>query len=163
MQDVDRARVSVCIPVFRPVRKHLLAALDSLRIQATPPFQVVVTDDGSDFDVQSVLVASNLPNATYSRNRSRLGLVNNWNRCVQLSDQPFALVLSQDDALAESHISEHMELLQLHKDVVVSSSHRQLVDAQGRSLREQGVSRIEEGFVLVHPKFWTPRSSDRIC
>lgn len=92
--------VSVCIPTYNGA-KYLHNCIQSVLEQTFKDFEVLLVDDASSDD--TVVIAQD-----YVRRDSRirlyhntrnLGLVGNWNRCVELSEGEWLKFVFQDDFL----------------------------------------------------------------
>src|SRR5438552_8302595 len=95
-----RPQVSVCIPTYNGAA-YLTDCLDSVVSQTYSSFEVLVVDDCSA-DASAEIAR------TYARRDSRirvfvnetnLGLVGNWNRCVQLARNEWIKFVFQDDLI----------------------------------------------------------------
>ena len=94
------AHVSVALPVYRGAR-YLEASLRSVFAQSFRNFDVTVVDDGSTDD--SVAIAERVARDYGAgipfriiRNTTRLGLVGNWNRCLDFCTGDYSLLLSNN-------------------------------------------------------------------
>ena len=86
--------ISVTIPVYgRP--EWLRRTVESAAAQG--PDELLVVDDASEADVRAALEA--LP-IRYVRNSANLGMVRNWNRCMELAAGDVVNVLHSDETLA---------------------------------------------------------------
>ncbi len=95
--------VSVCIPAYRRP-DLLLRCLESLRIQDYQDFEIIVTDDSPDMDVETVCHNSGFEKRLrYSRNARPLGSPRNWNAAMRLARAPLVKMLHHDDWLAEPY------------------------------------------------------------
>jgi glycosyltransferase involved in cell wall biosynthesis len=94
------SEVSVCIPVYNGL-PHLDAAIRSARSQVAPPGEILIVDDCSTDESESVARrhAAEDPRIAVVRNPENLGLVGNWNQCVAKARFPWIKFLFQDDLL----------------------------------------------------------------
>ncbi|NQT57201.1 MAG: glycosyltransferase family 2 protein, partial [Desulfobacteraceae bacterium] len=100
--------VSVCIPVYNG-EKYLEECLNSVLDQSFRNFEVVVVDDQSSdtsFEIARKYEARD-DRVRVFHNAQNLGLVNNWNRCIELSHGKWIKFVFQDD-LIESNCLEKM-------------------------------------------------------
>jgi len=92
--------VSVCIPTFNG-EKYFRECLDSVLAQKFTDFEVIIVDDQSSDETFSIAQEY----ATYDRrihvfqNEHNLGLVGNWNRCVELAQGEWIKFVCQDDLI----------------------------------------------------------------
>jgi len=93
--------VSVCIPTYNGAR-FLQAALDSASAQSFADLEILVVDDGSRDETVALAEAHRArdPRTVVVRNAQNLGLVGNWNRCLELAKGEWIKFLFQDDTLA---------------------------------------------------------------
>lgn len=94
-------KISVCIPMYNG-QKYLRECLDSVLAQAYPDFEVLMVDDRSNDGTPEIAreYASRDPRFRLVRNEANLGLVKNWNRCVELAQGEWIKFVFQDDLLA---------------------------------------------------------------
>ncbi|WP_417069576.1 glycosyltransferase family 2 protein [Niveibacterium terrae] len=94
------ALVSLCIPTFNGAR-FIEESLQSALAQSFRDMEILVVDDGSSDDtlrrVQSLATLD--PRIRVVRNEKNLGLVGNWNRCLEIAHGEWIKFLFQDDLL----------------------------------------------------------------
>ena len=93
--------VTVCIPTYNG-QTYLKECLDSVSAQTFPDFEIVATDDHSSDRTMAILgeYQKKDPRIHVSRNPKNLGLVGNWNRCVELAKGEWIKFVFQDDRIA---------------------------------------------------------------
>lgn len=145
-----RARISVAVPIFRPRPEHLTALLASLDAQTVPPLEVILSEDPAD-EAEPLVVPERLPSGPAVkriRNPTRLGMVGNWNRAVELTAGEAVLLVGQDDVLLPDACATHMGVLQETPSVVASASLPDFIDDSGATRapdqRSVGVRRLVE-------------------
>jgi glycosyltransferase involved in cell wall biosynthesis len=91
--------ITIAIPAYN--RPHLLReALASIAAQREcDDFEVLVCDDGGLAETRRVVEAAALPRLRFYVNRTRLGAVQNWNRCLALATGRWVTILHEDDTL----------------------------------------------------------------
>ena len=117
--------VSICIPTYNGAR-WLQECLDSA-LACTASCEILVVDDGSS-DETVALAKSAAQQDTRVRvfiNEKNLGLVGNWNRCLELAKGEWIKFLFQDDVLGPRAIETMLEaareedrLLAVHRHYV---------------------------------------------
>src|SRR5215831_284112 len=112
--------VSVCIPTYNGAA-YLSQCLDSVIRQTCQSMEILVVDDNSNDD--SVAIAER-----YARedkrvliipNKLHLGLVKNWNRCVELATGEWIKFVFQDDRIEPSCVSRMLNAIRPGVDLVV--------------------------------------------
>ena len=113
--------VSVAIPVYNGAR-HLPAALESVLLQTHPAAEVVLVDDASTDGSPEVILgaARRDPRVRYARNERTLGMVENWNRCLELCRGEWVKLMGQDDRLAPDCLGAMLAANDGANDLVIS-------------------------------------------
>lgn len=107
--------VTVAIPTFNG-SGYLLGALQSAVRQTYEHIEILVVDDVSDDG--SAEVADDFTRQhperpmRVVRNRERLGLAGNWNRCIELARGEYVQFVFQDDALEPDCIAELIQTIE---------------------------------------------------
>lgn len=92
--------VSICIPTYNGA-EYLDECLRSAIAQTYPHLEIVIVDDSSSDDTLRIARehAARDPRIAVHRNQKNLGLVGNWNRCIELARGEWIKFLFQDDLL----------------------------------------------------------------
>lgn len=93
-------KVSILIPTYNGA-KYLEACLDSILGQTYKNIEILVVDDGSTDTTFEILerYAALDQRIRLERNEHNLGLVENWNRCVELATGDWIKFVFQDDLI----------------------------------------------------------------
>lgn len=128
-------RVSVCIPAYRqPI--YFARALRSVLEQQFDDFEVVVTDDSPDDEIQSVVTDAADSRVVYIRNAVRLGSPANWNAAVSRARGDLVKVLHHDDWLSSSEsLGAFVRLLDRAPEVPIAFSASHVCDTAQRVRR----------------------------
>jgi glycosyltransferase involved in cell wall biosynthesis len=92
--------VSISIPTYNGAA-YLKECLDSAATQTFADIEIIVVDDCSTDETFTIAeeFARRDNRVKIFRNKARLGLVENWNRCIQYSTGEWIKFLFQDDVL----------------------------------------------------------------
>jgi glycosyltransferase involved in cell wall biosynthesis len=95
--------ISVCVPTYNG-EKYLRECLDSVLAQTFDNFEVVAVDDDSSDGTVEILeaYAARDRRVRLFRNPQNLGLVNNWNHCMDLARGEWIKFVFQDDRIEPS-------------------------------------------------------------
>lgn len=95
--------VSICIPTYNGA-SYLKECLDSILAQTFADFEVILVDDGSSDNTVEIAreYARRDKRIRVEQNEHNLGLVNNWNRCVELASGEWIKFVFQDDFIEET-------------------------------------------------------------
>jgi len=106
--------ISVCVPAFLPAgeagngEKHLKACLDSCISQTFTNYEIIICDDGSSDKSLSICeeYASKYSQIKLFKNERNLGLLGNWNKCMELATGTWIKFLFQDDLMNSNCLEE---------------------------------------------------------
>lgn len=96
--DASEPRLSFAIPYHRG-RDLVREAIDSVRAQTVRDWELVIVDDAGPEPIDALVASYADPRIRHIRHRENLGLVGNWNACVELTRAPLVTLLHQDDRL----------------------------------------------------------------
>lgn len=113
-------KISVCIPTYNGAT-YLSDCLDSVVKQTFQNMEILVVDDGSSDE--SVAIAQRYVRVDRRvrviANKRHVGLVENWNRCVDLANGEWIKFVFQDDRIEPSCISRMVNASRAGVDLVV--------------------------------------------
>lgn len=93
--------VSICVPTYNG-GQYLTECLESIQAQSWRDFEVLILDDCSTDNTKAIALdfASMDERFKVISNAANLGLVGNWNRCVELARGAWIKFVFQDDLIA---------------------------------------------------------------
>jgi glycosyltransferase involved in cell wall biosynthesis len=97
--DTNSPFFSVCLPTYNYAR-YIGDAIRSVLRQDFQDFEVVICDDCSDDDTESVVRGFGDPRISYHRNSERLGIFGNMNAAMRRSRGRYLKTLCADDMLS---------------------------------------------------------------
>ena len=103
-------KISVCLPLYNGAA-YLRSAISSVLNQTLADLELVIVDDGSTDASASIVSTFQDPRLRYVRNSVHLGLVGNWNRCLQLACGQFVCIFHQDDLMLPDNLAEKVRVL----------------------------------------------------
>ena len=132
-----KTKVSICIPCYQQAM-DVRRLLDSILQQDYTDFEVILTDDSGDDEVERVaadyrdrIVAKTGEETSffYQRNPVRLGHVRNWNAALQKAGGEYIKIMFSDDWFTfPTSLSTFVRMLKEHPDAVLSfSGSRQII------------------------------------
>lgn len=148
-------RVSVCIPVYNSA-PFLREAIESVLSQDYGPYELLLVDDCSSDGSREIVAsyAGRDPRIRVELNADNLGMVANWNHCLELCRGEYVHFLLGDDLLSsESALSLMTAELDRQPGVSLVASARHIVDSSSAVIRT--VSRFHDATlpgrdVIVH-------------
>jgi glycosyltransferase involved in cell wall biosynthesis len=133
-------KISICIPVYNSAA-YLAAAVESALAQDYDSFEILIVDDCST-DGSAEIAAGFATRSSLVRfvaNTYNLGMVPNWNRCMELARGEYIKFLFGDDLLSSPHnISRLAGILDRHQEVALACSFRSIIDLNGHVTSERG-------------------------
>lgn len=113
MRYAPRVRVTVFIPTYN--RAQLLRqTIESALGQSHADLGVVVSDNASTDETSAVVEGFGDPRIRYIRRSTNLGLVGNFNACLEEAKTEFTLILPDDDLLHRDYLADAVGLLENH-------------------------------------------------
>ncbi len=136
--------ISICIPTYNG-EKYLRKCLDSCLNQTYSAIEIIIVDDGSNDKTPELLQAYALadPRIKLFQNEKNLGLVQNWNRCMELATGEWIKFVFQDDYLRldclekfSAHFTENTKLLVSKRSFILpDAATKELVDYYTQEVR----------------------------
>jgi glycosyltransferase involved in cell wall biosynthesis len=126
-------KLTIAIPFFRG-SQYLRQAIESVLRQSQPAWQLLVCDDASpEIDVRRLVLGYRDPRIRYVRNERNLGMVGNWNRCLDLAPTDLVTLLHADDQLLDCYVAMMTEAAEQHPKAVALFCRARIIDQDGRS------------------------------
>jgi glycosyltransferase involved in cell wall biosynthesis len=121
-----KVTVSVCIPTYNGV-KYLKECLDSVLAQTFTDFEILIVDDRSSDNTVNIAqeYATRDPRIRVIVNERNLGLVGNWNRCIELAQGEWIKFVFQDDLIAPTCLEKMLAASK--PDCPIIACHRNFV------------------------------------
>lgn len=102
--------VSICVPVFNG-ENFLFDSISGILNQSFSDFELIIIDDcSSDASFKTAKSFTDKRIRLY-RNDARLGLVRNWNKCLELSRGKYICIFHQDDVMLPHNIARKVKVL----------------------------------------------------
>jgi glycosyltransferase involved in cell wall biosynthesis len=122
-------RVSVGLPVYNG-GKYVARAIDSVLRQTFADFELVISDNGSTDDTESICqtYAARDQRIRYFRAPANEGVVRNFNRCVELARGEYVHWQAADDMLAPTFLEQLVAVLDADPSVVLAFARTQMID-----------------------------------
>src|SRR4030067_1213515 len=99
--------VSVCIPTYN-WGKYIRECIESILSQTYTDFEILIVDDKSDDETIEIVeeLGRREKRIRIVRNQQNLGLVKNWNRCLEVAKGEWIKFVFQDDFIMPDCIEE---------------------------------------------------------
>ncbi len=144
-------RVTVCMPAYNNAR-FLAEAIESVLKQSFERFELLIIDDCSTDGTREIVgaYAAADDRIVFRGNPLNLGMVENWNACLQEAQGEYVKYLFGDDLLASPDALQKMvAVLDADKSVSLVASARYLID--DRSVKTGTASGFSGNIVVAGP------------
>lgn len=138
------ARISICIPTYN-YGQFLGDAIRSVLAQTFADFELIVCDNASTDDTPEIVAKFSDPRLRYLRHRINVPVIYNFNRCLELVNSEFVLLLCADDMLAPQTIAL------LHDALVANPTAAMAVASQCRPVDASGNPRGKPNWIDCGP------------
>ena len=122
------ARVSVMMPTYNYAR-FLDEAIQSVLNQTYKDFELVIVDNHST-DSTPEVVGKYLsdPRVSYHRNETNLGVVGNWNRCLELANNEYIKFICADDKFHPQILEKYIPIMDANPNISLITCDKQLFE-----------------------------------
>ncbi|MCC5651559.1 glycosyltransferase family 2 protein [Nostoc sp. XA013] len=124
---ISKTKVTIAIPTYN--RSNLLKInLKSVLAQNYPDFQVLVLDNASTDDTESVVRSFADPRVTYLPSETNIGPFRNFYRAIELNPSIYLVLLHDDDPMLPGFIHESVLTLETYPNAAFSVTGVQGID-----------------------------------
>lgn len=126
-------RLTIGLPVYNGAQ-FIAEAIDSILAQTYKDFQLVISDNASTDDTESICrpYAAKDPRVRYIRNETNVGAVRNYNRLFEDSRSVYFKWAAHDDALTPDYLERCVAVLDSQPSVAVCHTETIYIDEHGR-------------------------------
>lgn len=153
------SKVSVCIPVYNG-KGFLTESLESVLKQTYRDIEILIVDDGSTDGSIEVLkkFAKKDSRIKLVFNTNNLGLVGNWNKCIELASGDWIKFQFQDDTMASDALDKMVSFANSSNVRLVLTDREYIAQrkSDNKTLRKYGKVKKLSHFVpetrVIHPE-----------
>jgi glycosyltransferase involved in cell wall biosynthesis len=122
--------VSICIPTFN--RAEMVGkAIESALTQSYENIEVLVVDNASEDNIESVVAAYKDPRVKFFGNDKNLGIFGNFNRCIDLSKGKYIHILHSDDYIDSDFTKTCIGFMESHPSVGMTFTSSEFISEVG--------------------------------
>lgn len=138
---------SICIPNFN-YEKYLNLTLKSVQEQTYPNFNVYISDNASTDDSVGVMKKYALHDSrfSYKVNLSNVGFAGNLDKCGDMADKEWMIMLSSDDVMKSDALQEYQKFISL-----LSSSEQSIFTSTFDKIDSEG---NHISYIKPNPVIW---------
>lgn len=101
--------------------KYLAAAIESILNQTFADFELIIINDGSVDDTESIILSLKDPRITYIKNEKNLGLISSLNKGIDIARGDYIARMDADDIALPERFAVQLRLLETSEADVVCS------------------------------------------
>lgn len=127
--NTERIKFSVTIPAFKD--KYLKETIDSVLAQTYQNYEIVIVNDASPYDLDSIVKQYDDPRIRYFVNEKNCGakdVVDNWNICLSHSTGDYLICMGDDDNLTPRCLQDFAELIEKYPHLDLYHARSEIID-----------------------------------
>lgn len=124
--------VSICIPSYNS-GEFVKQTLETILAQTYQNIEIIVVDDVSKDNTAEIVRSFNSPKIKFSINEKNLGVVDNWNRSIELASGEYIKIMGADDLLVPTCIEEQLNVFLTNKEnIALVSSYKHVINHKNK-------------------------------
>lgn len=143
-------RISVCVPVFNG-SEYIRDCINSILSQSFPDFELILVNDASTDDSRQIIRSYQDPRIKYYENDRNLGLVGNWNKCLEYANGEYICIFHQDDIMLPENLAKKVAILDTEKQVGMVYSDTFVINKEGKKTADHWFNPIDPNVDFVRP------------
>jgi len=132
-------KITIAIPIYNG-EKYILETLQSIANQTQKVNQILICDnvstDNSLNIIRKFAEEHRDLEIKIKINQSNIGSLKNFNRCMELSDTDFLLIIGCDDLLKPDTIKKQIQIFSENPDIALVGGQYNVIDKNGKFIRE---------------------------
>ncbi len=128
--------VTIAIPTYNRADGYLKEALQSAISQSYDNIEIIVADNCSIDDTESLVKRYSDPRLRYYKQNKNIGPLNNFNFCVDQAKGAYFLMLHDDDMIDEDFVESCMVAANYRTDLGIIRTGIRLIDSHGEVIHE---------------------------
>ncbi|MCB0214192.1 MAG: glycosyltransferase, partial [Anaerolineae bacterium] len=97
--------------------KYLQETIESILSQTFTDYELIIIDDHSEDDTVKIVHSFKDQRIKLIENPNRLGLVGNWNKCLEEAKEEYICLFHQDDVMMPDNLTRKIDILKNNKSV----------------------------------------------
>ncbi|MBD1394647.1 glycosyltransferase family 2 protein [Mucilaginibacter glaciei] len=129
-------KYTIGIPAYKVT--FLKECIQSILDQTCRDFEVVVVNDASPEDIDSVVKSFNTQRIRYYTNEKNFGaenVVDNWNKCLSYAKGDFFILMGDDDKMAPDYLEEFDSLIEKYPKCGVYHCRTVIIDENSNAVQ----------------------------
>ncbi|HVX92971.1 MAG TPA: glycosyltransferase, partial [Candidatus Dojkabacteria bacterium] len=139
-------KVSITIPTYNR-SQYISQAIESAINQSYKDIEIIVIDNCSTDNTEELVNHFQDKGVKYIKNHTNIGMMGNWNRCIEVSTGELLMILGDDDILYPNFIEESVSIFEKHPNIGFTFTHINKVDKDGKPLTKWGYKFTPAGLI----------------
>ena len=126
---VEQFKFSVTIPAYKD--RYLKESIDSVLAQTYHNYEVVIVNDASPYDLDSIVSQYNDSRIRYFKNEKNCGakdVVGNWNICLSHATGDYLICMGDDDNLTPRCLQDFADLIGKYPNLDLYHARSEIID-----------------------------------
>lgn len=122
-------KFSILVPSYKS--KYFKECIDSILDQTYRDFEIVIVNDASPEDLDSIVALYNDERILYYKNENNCGVLNvvdNWNKCLEFASGNYVICMGDDDRLLSKCLEEYVQLMEKYPGLGVYHAWTEMID-----------------------------------
>ena len=122
-------KFSVTIPAYKD--RYLKETIDSVLAQTYQNYEIVIVNDASPYDLDSIVHQYTDPRIRYFKNEKNCGaknVVDNWNICLSYVTGEYVMCIGDDDNLTPRCLQDFAELIEKYPQLDLFHARSEIID-----------------------------------
>ena len=122
-------KFSVTIPAYKDT--FLKEAIESILGQTYQNYEIVIVNDASPYDLDSIVYKYNDSRIHYFKNKNNCGakdVVDNWNICLSYASGDYLICMGDDDKLTSRCLQDFVELIKKYPNLDLYHARSEVID-----------------------------------
>ena len=126
-------KFSIAIPAYK--KKFLKECIDSILSQTYQNFEIVIVNDNSPEDLDSVIYLYNHNKIRYYKNKVGYGsynVVGNWNKCLEYATGDYIICMGDDDKLLPYCLEQYAKLIDKYPTLDIYHTRAEIINEKSQ-------------------------------
>lgn len=139
----DDILVSICVPTYnRPdyLKKSITVIKKAINFNWLSRIELIICDNSQDLKSKKIcedILKEWTGSYTYKKNHQNLGMIGNWNECIDQSNGQYIYILHDDDFLHVKNFNSILDILNKNRDYNVFKFGVCLVDDDENKIKNE--------------------------
>lgn len=127
-------KFSVTVPAYKA--QFLGECIDSILAQTYKNFEVIIVNDASPQDLDSIVKRYDDPRIRYYKNKVGFGaehVVGNWNKCLEYATGDYVICMGDDDKLLPNCLEDYVKLIKMFPNLSIYHGMTEIINEKSET------------------------------